>query len=122
MRSTGRAGVSETGSVGVGTTVRFTVLRGTVAAAADGNAIALGGPQQRRLLAALLAEHDSVVSLDRLVESVWGDGAAPDGARRTLMSYVSRLRASIGGDHIVTHDHGYELVLDGSSYDARDFE
>ena len=38
------------------------------------------------------------------------------------MSYVSRLRATIGGDYIVTHDNGYELVISGGSYDARDFE
>jgi len=35
---------------------------------------------------------------------------------------VSRLRAAIGGDHVVTRDNGYELVLEGASYDAVDFE
>jgi DNA-binding SARP family transcriptional activator/WD40 repeat protein/tRNA A-37 threonylcarbamoyl transferase component Bud32/type II secretory pathway predicted ATPase ExeA len=122
MRSTGRRAVHETRDVTVGTAVCFTVLRGTVGAADQGEPIALGGPQQRRLLAALLVDHDSVVSVDRLVESVWTDGTPPDGARRTVMTYVSRLRATIGGDHVVTHDHGYELVLGGGTYDARDFE
>ena len=98
----------------------FTVLRGTVGAAGSGEPLPLGGAQQRRLLAALLADHDSVVSVDRLIESVWSD--PPDGARRTLMTYVSRLRATIGGEYVLTHDRGYELVLDGCSYDARDFE
>jgi serine/threonine protein kinase/WD40 repeat protein len=100
----------------------FTVLRGTVGAVLDGEPVALGGPQQRRLLAALLAEHDTIVSADRLVESIWPEDAAPDGARRTAMSYVSRLRSAIGGDHLVTRDNGYELVLDGARYDATDFE
>ncbi len=76
--------------------VRFTVLRGAVGALQDGELLALGGAQQRKLLAALLADHDSVVSTDRLVESIWPEDAAPDGARRTVMSYVSRLRGAIG--------------------------
>ncbi len=114
--------MTETDGVMAQAEVCFTVLRGTVGAADHGEAVSLGGPQQRRLLAALLAEHDSIVSADRLVESIWPEGAAPDGARRTVMSYVSRLRASIGGDHLVTRDNGYALVLDGASYDAADFE
>ena len=114
--------MTETGDVIQRSEVRFTVLRGTVGAAHNGQVVALGGPQQRRLLAALLAEHDSVVSADRLVESIWAEGAAPDAARRTVMSYVSRLRATIGGDHLVTRDNGYELVLDGALYDALEFE
>ena len=102
--------------------LRFTVLRGTVGAVLDGEPVALGGPQQRRLLAALLAEHDTVVSADRLVESIWPQDAAPDGARRTVMTYVHRLRTTIGADHLVTRDNGYELVLDGATYDASEFE
>jgi len=39
--------------------------------------IAVGGGQQRRLLAVLLANADRVVSLDRLVDCVWPDGAPP---------------------------------------------
>src|SRR5262249_15456281 len=102
--------------------LQFTVLRGTVGAAHDGEMIALGGPQQRRLLAALLADVETVVSTDRLIDSIWPSDAAPDGARRTVMSYVSRLRAAIGADHLVTRDVGYELVLDGATYDAAEFE
>ena len=101
---------------------RFTVLRGTVGVDLDGEPVAIGGPMQRKLLAALLADHDRIVSADRLVESIWAEDAAPDGARRTVMSYVSRLRSSIGGAHLVTRDPGYQLVLDGASYDAIDFE
>ena len=102
--------------------LRFTVLRGTVGAVLDGEPVALGGPQQRRLLAALLAEHDTIVSADRLVESIWPQDAAPDRARHTVMTYLHRLRTAIGADHLVTRDNGYELVLDGATYDASDFE
>jgi DNA-binding SARP family transcriptional activator len=114
--------VSDTARVDVAAEVRFTVLQGTVGASADGRPIALGGLQQRRLLAALLANHDTVVSAERLVESVWSHDDAPEGARRTVMSYVSRLRSAIGGNHVVTREHGYELRLDGASFDAADFE
>ncbi|MDP9482025.1 MAG: protein kinase, partial [Chloroflexota bacterium] len=103
--------MSETGRVDVRADVRFTVLQGTVGALTDGQPITLGGPQQRRLLAALLANHDTVVSADRLVESVWSHDDAPEGARRTVMSYVSRLRSAIGDEHLVTREHGYELAL-----------
>ncbi len=102
--------------------LRFTVLRGTVGVSEAGHPVALGGAQQRRVLAAFLAEAGVVVSADRLVEAVWPDGSAPEGARRTAMSYVSRLRAAIGADHLVTRDNGYVLELGGATYDAAEFE
>jgi len=102
--------------------LRFTVLRGGVEVLRDGEAVAIGGPQQRRLLAALLAAQGAAVSADRLAESIWPEGEAPDGARRSVMTYVSRLRAAIGGDHVVTGANGYQLVLREASYDADDFE
>src|SRR5262245_24817235 len=102
--------------------LRFTVLEGGVGVASNGEACSLGGPQQRRLLAALLAERGGIVTADRLVEALWPDGTAPEGARRTVMSYVSRLRASIGEEHLVTRDSGYALELAGAGYDADEFE
>ena len=38
------------------------------------------------------------------------------------MTYVSRLRAVIGPEHLVTRDSGYVLELDGAVYDAALFE
>src|SRR4029453_18088348 len=102
--------------------LRFTVLRGTVGVSEAGHPVALGGAQQRRVLAAFLAEAGVVVSADRLVEAVWPDGSAPEGARRTAMTYVSRLRAAIGADHPLTRDNGYVLELGGATYDAAEFE
>lgn len=112
----------DTREIMVGENLRFSVLRGTVSATSDGEPIALGGPQQRRLLAALLADPGAVVSADRLVEYVWPEDAAPDQARRTVMSYISRLRGAVGADRVVLDDRGYRLVLDGATYDAADFE
>jgi hypothetical protein len=45
--------------------MRFTVL-GEVRVERDGDAVALGGPQQRRLLALLLSGRGQVVSTDRI--------------------------------------------------------
>ncbi len=102
--------------------VRFTALRGGVGVLRNGEAVAIGGPQQQRLLAALLAAKGAAVSADRLADTIWPDGAMPEGARRTVMSYVSRLRAAIGGDYVVTGANGYQLVLGDAAYDADEFE
>ena len=104
------------------TQVRFTALRGGVGVLRNGEALAIGGPQQQRLLAALLAAKGAAVSADRLADTIWPDGAMPEGARRTVMSYVSRLRAAIGGDYVVTSANGYQLVLGDAAYDADEFE
>jgi serine/threonine protein kinase/WD40 repeat protein len=116
-------GTDVTGTDVTGTArLHFTVLRGGVAVQRDGDDLALGGPQQRRLLAALLAAEGSPVSADRLTDTIWPDGAMPDGARRTVMSYVSRLRSTIGGEYVVTGANGYQLVLGDAGYDAAEFE
>jgi serine/threonine protein kinase/DNA-binding SARP family transcriptional activator/WD40 repeat protein len=100
--------------------LEFGVL-GPVEVRADGAMLAVGGPQQRRVLAALVAEAGRVVAVDRLVEVVWPD-VPPDGARQTVMKYVSRLRQSIGDGCVVTHDPGYRLVTAADAIDAVRFE
>ena len=72
--------------------IGFHVL-GPIEVRRDGEIVKLGGAQQRRMLGALLIEPGRVLPINRLVDAVWPDGVAPDGARRTLMSYVSRLRS-----------------------------
>ena len=68
-------------------TLEFGVL-GPIEVRRDGQPVALGGPQQRRIVATLLAERGQVVSVDRLVDAVWPD-VPPDGARRTVMTCTS---------------------------------
>ncbi|HZX54434.1 MAG TPA: BTAD domain-containing putative transcriptional regulator, partial [Ilumatobacteraceae bacterium] len=81
-----------------------------------------GGPQQRRVLALLLQRAGHAVSTDRMVDCLWADGEAPDGADRSVMTYVSRLRTSLG-DQVVERAHdGYRLVLNGDTLDANEFE
>ena len=110
MRTDGEAGA-----------IQFRVL-GPVEVRRDDEVVNLGGAQQRRLLAALLTESGTVVPLDRMVDVVWADGDAPDGARRSLMTYVSRLRASLGDGYVTTQEPGYLLDPDRGSLDADRFE
>lgn len=62
---------------------------------AEGRAVALGGPKERRLLAALVVRVGQPVSEARLCDALWGDQPPPT-ATKTLQSYVSRLRRVLG--------------------------
>ena len=86
----------------------------------DGVDVRLGGPKQRTVLALLAAEVGKSVSVDALIDGVWGDEPTA-GARSTLQTYVSNLRAAIG-DVIVRDDGGYRLAADPEDVDAVEFE
>ncbi len=86
--------------------------------------ITVGGPRERALLTALLVEHGRVVSVDQLMQALWGE-RAPATARRQVAICVYRLRkaflaAGAGQEVIATCAPGY-LVADGW-LDARCFE
>ena len=86
----------------------------------DGVDVPLGGPRQRRLLAVLLINRESVVSVDRVAEAVFA-GAPTGAAGTTLRSYVARLRKVLG-PAVVTEAPGYRLRVDGASFDVAAFE
>ena len=98
--------------------VRFEVLGPLRALAPVGAGIgapagrerSLGGPKQRLVLALLLAEPNTTVSVERLIDGVWGE-APPGSARHTLQSYVSELRKSVG-DVIERDGTGYAIRVD----------
>lgn len=100
--------------------LQFNVL-GPVEVRRDGEPISVGGPQQRRILAVLLTEVGQVISVDRLVDTAWSD-EPPAGARRTVMTYISRLRLALGDGHLETHGAGYRLAVDEEAVDAIGFE
>src|SRR5215467_9063106 len=86
--------------------------------------VALGGPRERVLLAALLVEHGQVVSGDRLAQALWSD-RPPATARHQVAIGVSRLRkalaaAGAGREVIATVAPGY--LVAGGWVDARCFE
>ncbi|HXG75872.1 MAG TPA: BTAD domain-containing putative transcriptional regulator [Gaiellaceae bacterium] len=86
----------------------------------DGVGTPLGGRKQQVVLALLVADLPKAVSVDALVDGVWGDEPTP-GARSTLQTYVSNLRHELG-DVIVRDGGGYRLDVDRAAVDAFRFE
>jgi DNA-binding SARP family transcriptional activator/WD40 repeat protein len=108
-------------------TVEFRVL-GPLEVLVDGRPTPLGAAKQRLVLAALLADASAVVSVDRLIDILWGE-VPPDGAQGTLQKYIYRLRAAIEvgrapGDPaatLLTRPPGYLLELRPDQLDATRF-
>jgi predicted ATPase/DNA-binding SARP family transcriptional activator len=100
--------------------VTFGVL-GSLDARADSGPLPIGTGRQRALLALLLVHVNDVVSVDRLVDSLW-DGAPPASAVHTLHGLVSRTRAVIGPGRLLTEPPGYALRLAADEFDALAFE
>jgi predicted ATPase/DNA-binding SARP family transcriptional activator len=96
-------------------------LLGPVEAAADGQALPLGGPRQRALLALLALEPGRRVPAATIAEELW-HGVPPVGAENTLRTYVSRLRQSLGRDAVLSRSGGYALALDRERLDVWRFE
>jgi DNA-binding SARP family transcriptional activator len=85
---------------------------------------AIRAGQQRAVLAVLLAADGRAVSMDRLVDEIWGEHP-PSSARSTVQGYVMRLRRLLGdrdGEVLVTRGPGYELVTGDDDVDYRVFE
>ena len=83
--------------------------------------VPLGGPRQRRLLAALVIHAGRVVSVERLIDAVWAGEEPPERAAKTLNTYLSRLRAALGDGLVQKRDPGYSLVVDPDMIDATKF-
>ena len=95
----------------------------------DARAVDLGTPKQRALVAALALSAGRPVSVDTIVDLLWGD-TAPPGVNTTLQAYVSGLRRVMepGRERrapatvLVTVAPGYALRLADDALDARVFE
>jgi YVTN family beta-propeller protein len=83
-------------------------------------ALQLGGPRQRALLAVLLLHRGEVLSSDRLIDLIWGE-RPPATAAKTLQVYVSHLRKAIGDGVLVTRGGGYVLDARPEQVDAERF-
>ncbi|MFC5833996.1 AfsR/SARP family transcriptional regulator [Nonomuraea insulae] len=83
--------------------------------------VPLGGPKPRALLASLLLSPGRVVSVDRLVDLIWGD-RAPSTARELVQTYVSSLRRRLRPEVITTRPPGYLLHFEGERFDLHLFE
>ena len=90
--------------------------------------VELGRPKQRVLLAVLLVHANQVVSLDRLVEELWGEEPPPQAAA-SLQTYVSNLRRALEPGRparapsrvLVSQPPGYRLVVGAGDLDAAQF-
>jgi DNA-binding SARP family transcriptional activator len=104
----------------------FRVL-GPLQVAANGTLLPLGGAKQRAVLALLLLHANEVVSIDRLIDEVWGD-SPPDSAANMLQGYVSHLRKTLEpgrsrGEHelLLSRAPGYVLRIRPDQVDAQRF-
>ena len=100
--------------------MRFMIL-GPIEVEDRGEPIPLGGRKQRLVLAHLIRRPNEVVSINVLIDDVWGD-EPPEAARSTLQSYVYRLRMAIGTDRLDGPHGGYRIRVEPGELDAREFE
>src|SRR5439155_8893543 len=96
-------------------------LLGPLEVFVEGRPVELPRGKPRALLARLLLDAGRVVSVETLVESLWGDPAPPS-AHKVLQVYVSQLRKAIGAQRIVTRSPGYLLLAERDEYDLGRFE
>ncbi len=96
------------------------VLGPLVVARDDGGAIVVERPAQRRLLSALCVRAGRTATREWLGSAIWGE-ESPVSARGSLQAHVSKLRAAIGRDVVVTDPHGYRLA-ESCDVDAARFE
>lgn len=84
----------------------------------------IGPPKQRAVLAVLLLAQGGVVSVDRLVDAVWGDDV-PGSALASLQAYISNLRRALrdsgSASPIVRQPPGYFLDVAADDLDLTVF-
>jgi DNA-binding SARP family transcriptional activator len=89
--------------------------------------VAIGGGKRRSLLALLLLHGNEVVSVDRLIDELWG-ARPPPTAAKGLQVYVSQLRKELqdrgaaNGNVLVTRSNGYVLNVGADELDVSRFE
>ena len=104
--------------------MQFRIL-GPLEVLASGEPLSLGGARPRALLALLLVNAGHSVSVDRVIDELWGQ-RPPATAAHAVQVYVSMIRKVLRtcGDEVVLDGSaaGYRLDLDPERIDARRFE
>jgi DNA-binding SARP family transcriptional activator len=72
--------------------------------------VAVGGPQQRALLALLLLEANRVLPVERVIDELWG-AEPPAAARGLVHGCVAGLRRALGPGVLLTRAPGYLLTV-----------
>jgi YVTN family beta-propeller protein len=99
--------------------MEFRIL-GPLEVVSDGRPLRLGSGRQLGLVAVLLLHANQAVSVDRLVDELWGDSPPPT-APKIVRNYVSLLRRELG-DRLVTRPPGYLLRVDAGELDSTRLE
>ena len=89
----------------------------------NGQALELGPPQQRAMLALLTMWAPATAAVDEIVDALWHT-EPPSTARNLVQVYVSRLRKTLGrlgGVELVTRPPGYALDVGRAGVDAQVF-
>src|SRR3954453_11080668 len=101
--------------------MEFRILGPLEVIGTDG-AVALGGAKRRAVLAVLLLNANETVSAERLAVALWGDEASRT-AVRTVQVHISRLRAALGDEALLTTTSvGYRLQVQPGELDLERFE
>ena len=98
-------------------------MLGAVEARIDGRSVVLGHARQRCVLGVLLVEAGRPVTVDQLIDRVWG-ADPPQRAAGALYSYLSRLRRAVDAAaevQIERRPSGYVLTVDPQSVDLHRF-
>jgi len=100
--------------------MRFRVL-GPLEVLDEARSVRLGAAKPRALLGVLLLHANEVVSVDRLVDELWGERPPPT-ATKLVQGYVHALRKQLDEDTLVTQAPGYRLRVDRAALDLLEFQ
>ena len=100
--------------------LRYGIL-GPVEVVGEDGAVRLGAARQRATLALLLLNANSVVSIDRLADSLYA-GRPPVTAVTQVHRQVSELRKALGAEAIETQGSGYVMRVGPRELDLTRFE
>ncbi|KAB1140838.1 tetratricopeptide repeat protein [Streptomyces luteolifulvus] len=103
----------------MGEQLRFAVL-GPVRGWRGPDEVDLGPPKQRAVLAILLLGEGAQVSVQTLVDAIWGT-ESPGSALSSLRTYVYRLRQLLGAPAILSVGDGYQMSTCPDSLDLTAF-
>ncbi|MEU6794121.1 BTAD domain-containing putative transcriptional regulator [Nonomuraea wenchangensis] len=91
----------------------------------SGRRLVLKAAKQKTLMALFLGHPDQTLSVDVLIDELWGS-MPPPSARNTLYSLMSRLRGRLSAaadteSHLIHDSAGYRLQVDPARIDAHRF-
>jgi DNA-binding SARP family transcriptional activator len=102
--------------------MRFSVLGPLAAEADNGTPLTLTRPSQRSTLAVLLLHARQPPTRAFLIDALWGEDP-PGDAEAALRARIRDLRRALAGcDRLVTHQWGYQIVIEPGELDTAIFQ